>query len=112
MIGTSAFKELNKWAVKLPVFIRKINSLIFEKSLTKKVEKTLLMVLRFFSLLVTKACIGKPDGDIPHPFECVFYISCVAEAAYERHCPDGLHFNPALGQCVYPETYPCPLGKR
>ena len=48
MIGTSAFKELNKWAVKLPVFIRKINSLIFEKSLTKKVEKALLMVLFSF----------------------------------------------------------------
>lgn len=62
------------------------------------------MLLRFFSPLVTKACIGKPDGDIAHPYERVYYISCVAEAAYERHCPDGLHFNPALVQCVYPET--------
>ena len=70
------------------------------------------MVLCFFSLLVTKACIGKPDGDIQHLYECVQYISCVAEIAYERHCPDGLHFNPALVRCVYPEAYPCPLGKR
>ena len=30
------------------------------------------MLLRFFSPLVTKACIGKPDGDIAHPYERVY----------------------------------------
>ena len=70
------------------------------------------MVMRFFSLLVETACIDKPNGDIPHPYKCVDYISCFAEMAYVMHCPHGLHFNPAEGFCVYSEEYPCPLHKR
>ena len=70
------------------------------------------MVLCFLSLLVKTACIGKPNGDIPHPFKCARYITCFKERAYEMDCPDGLHFNPAELLCVLSNDYPCPLHKR
>ena len=69
------------------------------------------MVLRFFSLLVKTACIGKPNGDIPHPNKCVTCITCFMEHAYEVDCPDGLHFKPAEGHCVLSKDNPCPFRK-
>ena len=59
------------------------------------------------SFSVTNACVGKPDGNIQHPFECVYFIACAHGKAFVKDCGNGLHYVPWLNRCEYPENYPC-----
>lgn len=62
-------------------------------------------------------CPPNPDGgggcvvgDLPNPYDCSTYYTCVGCIAYLRPCGTNLHFSAPLRQCVYPWEANC-LGK-
>ncbi|MFR0679381.1 carbohydrate-binding module family 14 protein [Dysgonomonas mossii] len=44
---------------------------------------------------------------LPHPTDCSKYIMCVLGLPVEMKCPEGLHFNPELAYCDFPENTDC-----
>jgi len=55
----------------------------------------------------TVECVGKPDGNYPHPTNCTKFITCSNQRKYEMNCPHGLHFNSNLLMCDYPANANC-----
>ncbi|XP_052873203.1 uncharacterized protein LOC128278513 [Anopheles cruzii] len=55
---------------------------------------------------VETACVGRPDGFVPHPDDCQQYISCVGGTSHVVSCPGGFIFDPPTGTCAQgdPET--------
>lgn len=49
------------------------------------------------------SCVGKVDGNYPHPFDCAKYIRCQREVLTEMSCPEDLLFDPVIKACNFPE---------
>ncbi|XP_058832526.1 fibrillin-1-like [Topomyia yanbarensis] len=52
-------------------------------------------------------CMGRPDGVIPHPNGCEFYIECIDERSTEFECPRGQIFSFGSLQCVVGSATTC-----
>ncbi|XP_058065499.1 uncharacterized protein LOC131215132 [Anopheles bellator] len=55
---------------------------------------------------VETACVGRPDGVVPHPDSCVQVILCTGGVPQVLDCMDGYVFDPHTGRCAEgdPET--------
>ncbi|KAJ8968420.1 hypothetical protein NQ314_002311 [Rhamnusium bicolor] len=67
------------------------------------------------SQICLEADIGCPAIDGDHPvyiplLDCSQFCQCSNGKAYLRNCPDGLHFNPILNVCDWPENAGCSGG--
>lgn len=49
------------------------------------------------------------EGDIyyPDPEDCGKFYECVNGEIYEFICPEGLHFNPSINLCDFPQSAGC-----
>jgi len=52
-------------------------------------------------------CIGKPDGQYPHPNDCALFVICKDENLEVFQCPSPLLFNPETSRCEFPESVQC-----
>ncbi|XP_055531885.1 uncharacterized protein LOC129722461 [Wyeomyia smithii] len=52
-------------------------------------------------------CMGRPDGIIPHPNGCEFFIECLNERSTELECPRGHIFSFGLNECVVGSAQTC-----
>ena len=48
---------------------------------------------------------------LPNPADCSTFFSCSNGVPILMHCPDGLHFNPELDVCDWPQNVGCIQGK-
>ncbi|PSN32382.1 hypothetical protein C0J52_24588 [Blattella germanica] len=57
-----------------------------------------------------------PDPDFsvffPHENDCQWFFHCSNGVAYCKICPDGLHWNPVLDTCDWPENAGCGSGSQ
>jgi peptidoglycan hydrolase-like protein with peptidoglycan-binding domain len=44
---------------------------------------------------------------LPHEYDCTLFYSCSWGEAILQNCPEGLHFNPILSVCDWPEIAGC-----
>lgn len=49
----------------------------------------------------------RPTGYFPDPEDCGAFYSCLANQPTHEYCPEGLHFNPVLELCDWPESAGC-----
>ncbi|CAG5005275.1 unnamed protein product [Parnassius apollo] len=47
---------------------------------------------------------------LPHESDCTKFFYCVRGEKVERSCPEGLHFNPTVEVCDWPEAAACENG--
>ncbi|XP_074100395.1 peritrophin-1-like [Cotesia typhae] len=57
-------------------------------------------------------CDAQPDNEdeailLPNPVNCESYYVCVGLDPILMPCPDGLHFNPKLKVCDWPDVANC-----
>ncbi|XP_058465150.1 uncharacterized protein LOC131438837 [Malaya genurostris] len=52
-------------------------------------------------------CMGRPDGVIPHPNGCEFFIECIDERSTELECSRGQIFSYGLLKCVVGSAETC-----
>ncbi|MBC9911129.1 carbohydrate-binding module family 14 protein [Chitinophaga varians] len=73
----------------------------------KKLFSTIVMfvVLVMASGVAVYACIE--DQLYPHPSDCTKFYRCSNGMLYELECPPGLHFNPAMQVCDWPQDAGC-----
>ncbi|XP_063861437.1 mucin-2-like [Scylla paramamosain] len=72
--------------------------------------------------ITTKAPVTTPDGSVcdvacpaaqglfPHPQKCGKWVHCDHNIPYVKDCPAGLHFNPRLKVCDWPQSAGCTSG--
>jgi chitinase len=53
------------------------------------------------------SCLIKGDSFWPHPDDCGQFYRCVGATPYFFNCPSGLHFNPSILVCDWPENAQC-----
>ncbi|XP_065076564.1 uncharacterized protein LOC135700101 [Ochlerotatus camptorhynchus] len=53
------------------------------------------------------ACIGRPDGIVPHPDECNQFIVCTGGSSLEQNCPIGQILRPEVPVCVTGNSDTC-----
>ena len=51
------------------------------------------------------------NGEFPHPKECTKWVHCSNGKPYVKDCPGGLHFNPKLRVCDWPNRAGCQAPK-
>ncbi|MBC9911130.1 carbohydrate-binding module family 14 protein [Chitinophaga varians] len=76
----------------------------------KKLFSAVIMfvVIVMASAAVVHACV---DGELyPHPEDCSKFIKCDNGTPIELTCPAGLHFNPTMQYCDFPENAGCEAG--
>ena len=54
-------------------------------------------------------CKGKATGLYADPKECESFYQCANGITYWKHCPKGLHFNPKIQVCDYPQSANCKI---
>ena len=47
------------------------------------------------------------NGLYPAADDCNYYYQCAHLVAFRRQCPNGLHFNPSLLICDWPQSAGC-----
>jgi chitinase len=52
-------------------------------------------------------CLVKGDSFWAHPNDCGQFYRCVGATPYFFNCPSGLHFNPSILVCDWPENVQC-----
>ncbi|GJQ67849.1 SCRASP1 [Trypoxylus dichotomus] len=58
---------------------------------------------------VSMECPDNSQSFYPHPTSCSKFIECNRGEAHVLDCIDGLHYNPALSWCDFPENVNCNL---
>ena len=72
--------------------------------------KIIICFLIFLSkVIVSEEAIGCPqrNGIFANPNDCISFILCNNFVAELKSCPNGLHFNPSLKVCDFPEQSGC-----
>ena len=54
-------------------------------------------------------CKGKVTGLYADPKDCESFYQCANGITYWKHCPKGLHFNPKIQVCDYPQSANCKI---
>ncbi|KXJ73331.1 hypothetical protein RP20_CCG016068 [Aedes albopictus] len=54
-----------------------------------------------------EACIGRPDGIVPHPDRCNQYVVCSGGSSLVQDCPTGLILRPEVPICVAGNSDTC-----
>ena len=80
------------------------------KSLKKSFINTLIVIQLLFYVSSSDIVIGdycECDKFIAYEWNCNKYYECASNQLFLRDCPQSLHFNEALQQCVYPSESTC-----
>lgn len=54
-----------------------------------------------------KVCAQESKEKLPYPGDCTKFCHCGENGNLGKNCPAGLHFNPELEECDWPENAGC-----